>query len=241
MINIKQTEILPKTKMNAVYRFFTWCSGARLYLLKHCPTDYNKYFGIGIIVFLTGVMASITGAFALFTIFDSVLIAIIFGAFWGILIFFLDWFIVSSLKKEEKFVKELLFSLPRIILAILLAIIIASPLELKLFEKEINAELIRLKSQNVIENKALIDNEFSEIKSLKNENETLNNEIIEKENLRNQLFNRVIQEAEGQSPTGIVGKGPVYSEKKAELDRLNVQLEKLTKTNRKRIEENRKK
>ncbi len=241
MINTKQTEILPKTQMSAVYRFFAWCSGVRLYLLKHCPTDYNKYFGIGIIVFLTGIMASITGSFALFTIFNSVLIAGIFGVFWGILIFFLDWFIVSSLKKEEKFAKEFLFSLPRIVLAVLLAVIIATPLELKLFEKEINAELVQLKSQNILENKGLIDNEFSEIKSLKKENERLNNEIIEKENLRNKLFNKVIKEAEGQSPTGIVGKGPVYREKKAELDRLNKQLEELSKTNRKLIQENRKK
>ncbi len=241
MINTKQTEILPKTQMSAVYRFFAWCSGARLYLLKHCPTDYNKYFGIGIIVFLTGIMASITGSFALFTIFNSVLIAGIFGVFWGILIFFLDWFIVSSLKKEEKFAKEFLFSLPRIVLAVLLAVIIATPLELKLFEKEINAELVQLKSQNILENKGLIDNEFSEIKSLKKENERLNNEIIEKENLRNELFNKVIKEAEGQSPTGIVGKGPVYREKKAELDRQNKQLEELSKINRKLIQENKEK
>ncbi len=239
MLNIKQSEILPKTKMSPVYRFFAWCSGARLYLLKHCPTDYNKYFGIGIIVFLTGIMASITGFFALFTIFNSIIIAGIFGIFWGILIFFLDWFIVSSLKKEEKFYKELLFSLPRIILAVLLAVIIATPLELKLFEKEINAELVQLKSQNLLEYKTTIDKEFDEIQSLKKENERLNNEIIEKEKLRNQLFDKVIKEAEGQSPTGIVGKGPVYREKKAELDRLSKQLDRISKTNNIQIEENR--
>lgn len=241
MLNTKQSEILPKTKMSAVYRFFAWCSGARLYLLKHCPTDYNKYFGIGIIVFLTGIMASITGFFALFTIFNSIIIAGVFGIFWGILIFFLDWFIVSSLKKEEKFYKELLFSLPRIILAVLLAVIIATPLELKLFEKEINAELVQIKSQNLLEYKTTIDKEFDQIQYLKTENERLNNEILEKERLRNQLFDKVIKEAEGKSPTGILGKGPVYREKKAELDRLSKQLDEISQTNKLQIEENRKK
>ncbi len=240
MVNTQTNEILPKTKMSGLYRFFAWCSGARLYLLKYCPTDYNKYFGIGIIVFLTGLMASITGSYALFTIFNSIPVALVFGVFWGILIFFLDWFIISSLKKEEKFGKELLFSLPRIILAILLAMVIATPLELKLFEKEINAELIRLKSQNVIEYKNLLNTEFDEINKLKAENQKLLNEIKEKEKNRNELFDKVIKEAEGQSPTGIVGKGPVYREKKAELDRLDKQLEQINKTNREQIDLNNK-
>ena len=235
MINLKQTEILPKTKMSPVYRFFAWCSGARLYLLKHCPTDYNKYFGIGIIIFLTGLMASITGSFAIYTIFNSLSISIIFGVFWGILIFFLDWFIVSSLKKEEKFINELLFSLPRIILAVLLAVVIATPLELKLFEKEINAELIRLKTKNQIEYNSLVNKEFNEIENLKTENNRLNDEIKEKEKQRNELFDKVIKEAEGQSPTGIVGKGPVYREKKAELERLNKQLDNIIKKNNAQI------
>jgi len=243
MINTayNQQEILPKTKMSFVYRFFAWCSGARLYLLKYCPTDYNKYFGIGMIVFLTGVMASITGAFALYTIFNSLAIAIIFGLFWGILIFFLDWFIVSSLKKEEKFSKEFFFALPRIVLAVLLAVIIATPLELKLFEKEINAELIRIKSQNLINYKNLSDKEFDQIKILKTENERLNSEIIEKEKKRNELFDKVIKEAEGKSPTGKIGKGPVYREKKAELDRLSKQLEEISRRNNIIIAENNKK
>ena len=241
MVNKHTDEILPKTKMSGLYRFFAWCSGARLYLLKYCPTDYNKYFGIGIIVFLTGLMASITGFYALFTIFNSIPVALVFGTFWGILIFFLDWFIISSLKKEENFGKELLFSFPRIILAILLAMVIATPLELKLFEKEINAELIRLKSQNIIEYKNLLNTEFDEINKLKTENQELLNQIKEKEKKRNELFDKVIKEAEGQSPTGIVGKGPVYREKKAELDRLDKQLEQINKTNREQIALNNKK
>jgi len=89
----KNTQIPHTYKLDWFYSFFCWCSGARLYLLRSCPTDYNKYFGIGIIVFLTGIMASITWFYALFMIFNSLSLSIIFGIFWGILIFFLDWFI----------------------------------------------------------------------------------------------------------------------------------------------------
>ncbi|RLD77129.1 MAG: DUF4407 domain-containing protein [Bacteroidetes bacterium] len=224
-----QTIILPKFKMSLFYHFFSWCSGARLYLLKSCPTDYNKYFGIGMIVFLTGIMASITGFFALYMIFDSYWIAAVFGVFWGILIFFLDWFIVASLKKEEKFISEFLFSVPRIILAVLLAVVISKPLELKLFEKEINAVLVNEKTESSIKYKQLVDKEFNQIEILKIENENLRKDIKNKEEQRNLLFDMIIKEAEGRSPTGIIGKGPVYREKKTEFDRLNQNLDILKK------------
>ena len=236
-----QSIILPKYKMSLVYRFFAWCSGARLYLLNACPTDYNKYFGVGIIVFLTGIMASITGFFALYTIFQSYYIAAIFGIFWGILIFFLDWFIVSSLRKEEKFISELLYAIPRILLAILLAVVISKPLELKLFEREINAVLVSIKTESSIKYKQLLEKEFEQIKILKLENTNLRNNIKNKEEQREQLFNMIIKEAEGKSPTGKIGKGPVYREKKAEFERLNQNLTVLKENNTAQIKLNNKK
>jgi len=220
-----------KNEMSFFYSFFCWCSGARLYLLKNCPTDYNKFFGIGIIIFLTGIMAAITGFYALFLIFNSIVISVVFGVFWGILIFFLDWFIVSSLKKEEKRTSEILYSIPRIMLAVLLAVVIAKPLELKLFEKEINGVLQSIKVENTVEYNKLIDKEFNEIDKLKKENNLLKSEIAEKENLRKQLFNMIIIEAEGKSPTGSIGKGPVYREKKKEYDKIDTELTELNKRN----------
>jgi len=234
----KNTQIPHSYNLDPIYSFFCWCSGARLYLLRSCPTDYNKFFGIGIIVFLTGVMASITGFYALFTIFDSILLAIIFGIFWGILIFFLDWYIVASLKKEERILSELLFALPRIILAILLAVVISRPLELKLFEKEINGVLQTIHSEGSIEFNQLADKEYQEVIKLKGENEQLTNEIKQKEELRNSLFTLMIEEAEGRSPTSRVGKGSVYNEKKAEYDKIDLELTELKGRNNQRIEKN---
>ncbi len=227
-------------KLSLFYRFFCWCSGARLYILKKCPSELNKYFGIGIIIFLTGIMAAISGAYAINTIFHSSAIALFFGIFWGVLIFFLDWYLVSSLKKEGKIVKELVYSFPRIVLAVFLAIVISRPLELKLFEKEINQEIEHKKRQNSIDYQKLVDKEFKEIEELKNENESLFQEIKDKENKRNELFNLIIAEAEGKSPTGIAGKGPVYREKKMEYDKIEDELKSLRKMNMAQIESNNK-
>jgi len=232
------TQIPHTYKLDPFYRFFCWCSGARLYLLRSCPTDYNKFFGIGIIVFLTGVMASITGFYALFMIFDSPLIAVGFGIFWGILIFFLDWFIVTSLKKEERIISELLFAIPRIILAILLAVVISKPLELKLFEKEINGQLQKIHASNNIEYNQLVDKEYQDVITLKSENEKLTNELKQKEELRNSLFSMMIEEAEGRSPTSKMGKGAVYKEKKDEYEKIDAELKELKQINNSRIEKN---
>ena len=76
-------------KGNYLSRFFAWCSGARLYLLKHCPTEINVYLGIGIIVFFTGALAAISGGYAVWMIFETTWAAVVFGVFWGMIIFFL--------------------------------------------------------------------------------------------------------------------------------------------------------
>ena len=225
-------------KLNWFYRFFCWCSGVRLYLLKLCPTDFNKYFGIGIIVTFTGIMASISGGYALYTIFNNLTISCIFGIIWGLLIFSLDWYILASLKKEKKIAKEFLNTLPRILLAILLGIIISKPLELKLFEKEINQELISMQKDLEINYKNKVSDEFDEIEVLQTENGRLYNEIKSREAYRDSLFTLIIEEAEGRSPTSMIGKGPVYREKKQEFDKVNNELIELKNRNIARISKN---
>src|SRR5690606_32051867 len=128
--------------MRAIISFFWFCSGADAELLKKCPTETSKYTGIGATVFLTGVFAFLSASYALYTVFDNVWSAILFGLVWGIMIFNLDRFIVSSMRKERKPHRELLMALPRLILAVLISIVIARPLELKIFEKEIAPELV---------------------------------------------------------------------------------------------------
>lgn len=213
--------------MNKFYKFFCWCSGARLYLLEKCPSDFNKFFGIGLIILMTGLMAFISGSYAFYAVFSNAWLAAAFGLFWGTLIFFLDWYLVSSLKKENKPQKEILMSIPRIILALFLAIVISKPLELKLFEKEIDSEIASMQQLKNIDYKKNLDQEFYEIEALQEENRKMNIEINNAIEIRNKLFTMTIKEAEGTSGTGKVGRGPVYEEKKMELENSDKQLEEL--------------
>ena len=225
-------------KLKGLYRFFCWCSGARLFLLEQCPVDYNKYFGIGITIFLSGCLAAISGGWAIYYVFENLFTSILFGIFWGIWIFFIDWYLVSSLRKENKPYREFTASVPRFFLAVLLAIVIAEPLKLKLFENEINQELVRIQQDKSINYQDQVFEEFDEITKLEQKNEGLNNEIRAKEQQRQQLFERIVEEAEGRSVTGQVGKGPVYKEKKAEFDAIDNDYKELKERNLEQINAN---
>jgi hypothetical protein len=234
----KPEKQLPKQKLPLLYRFFCWCSGARLYILKQCPSEFNKFYGIGVIVFLTGIMASLSGGYAIFTVFRKLEIAIAFGALWGFLIFSIDWYIVASLRKQQSKLKEFGMALPRFVLAILIAFVVSMPLKLKLFEREIEQQMVFDQQQSNIRYSELVAKEFADIERLENQNAALRDELARKERQRNQLFEMIIAEAEGMSPTQTPGKGPVYREKKMEYDKVDAELNQLRTINNKSIEEN---
>ena len=127
--------------MKRIKHFFWLCSGANRPLLEKCPTEGSKYVGIGATIFFTGIFAALAGAYALYTVFGNYYVAVIFGLVWGLMIFNLDRYIVSSMRKEGNPAKEFYTALPRIVLALLISLVIAKPLEMKIFEKEIESWL----------------------------------------------------------------------------------------------------
>lgn len=152
-------------KPNLLQKFFIACSGADRDIMQECPSEYNKYSGIGATVFLTASLAVFTGGYALNFVFDNAPLSILFGILWGIIIFNLDRYIVLSLRKEkiptqtdilrapsEQERKELksersrllwnqaLMASPRFLIALVIAITISKPLELRLFSTKILKE-----------------------------------------------------------------------------------------------------
>ncbi len=142
-------------------RFFILCSGSDRDLLSTCSEgEQTKYAGIGATVFFTAIMAFLASSYALFTVFDDVFAASFFGFIWGLLIFNLDRFIVSTIRKRDQLKNEFLQAMPRIVLAIIIAIVISKPLEIKIFEKEINTVLLKEKNQLAMANKKQVSDYF---------------------------------------------------------------------------------
>lgn len=199
---------------------FVWSSGANKDILSAVPMEKNKYFGIGGTIIFTALMASFAGGYAFFTAFKSVYLSVPFGIFWGMLIFNLDRYIVASFGvgdgKKTISKQEWVEAAPRLAMAIVLGFVISTPLELKLFEKEINAE---------IDTKiALVQNSI--IKSSTNDPQILSlteerNQLSENVNNRNKIitdklneYNKAIREKNdelyGKGATGKVGRGEYY-------------------------------
>ncbi|MCV2485975.1 DUF4407 domain-containing protein [Flavobacterium sp. SH_e] len=220
-------------------QFFILCSGADRDLLKDCSEgEQTKYVGIGATVFFTAVMAFLASAYALFTVFDSIYPALIFGFVWSLLIFNLDRFIVSTIKKRDRFMDEFLQATPRIALAIIIAIVISKPLEIKIFEKEINTVLLKEKNEMELANKKQIGTYFkTDLDKNKAEIAELKADIIKKEKEVNALYSTYITEAEGTAGTKKLGKGPVYKEKREKHDAALKEFETLKTTNEAKIAE----
>ncbi len=220
-----------------IKNFFWMCSGADTDLLQNCSkSEQVKYAGIGGTVFFTAVMAFIASSYALFTVFDSVYISIAFGLIWGLLIFNLDRFIVSTIKKQGRPWIEFTQAVPRIILAIIIAVVIAKPLELKIFEKEINQVLLEQKNNLTLQNKEQIALQYTpEITRVESEIQDLNDAIANKEKEVNDLYSTYITEAEGTQGTLKVGKGPVYKEKREKHDAMLQELQQIKLENKNQI------
>lgn len=222
--------------MQKITSFFWICSGADINLLEKCPTETSKYTGIGATIFFTGLFAALSGGYALYTIFDSIWYAVGFGTLWGLLIFNLDRYIVSSMRKEGRIGRELLLASPRIFLAILVSIVIAKPLELKIFEKEIQPELIVMEQQAMAKQEDQLKSRFiPSSDSLKVEIEILKAEVIAKAAKRDELLRIAQQEADGTGGSKKRNLGPIYKVKKADADAVQIELTQLAIRNEERV------
>jgi hypothetical protein len=177
-------------------------------------------------------MAFLASAYALYTVFDNYFAAIGFGFIWGLLIFNLDRYIVSTIKKSGNFMNEFIQATPRIALAVIIAIVISKPLELKIFEKEIDQVLLEQKNDLTLANQNQIANQYTpEIVALENNIDALKAEVVTKETEVNTLYDTYISEAEGTAGTNLLGKGPVYKEKREKHDAALAELQILKQSN----------
>lgn len=212
--------------MQQLKEFFWFCAGINRSLIKRCPTDTAKYTGIGAAVFFTGLLAALSGGYAVFTVFESIGWAIGFGLLWGLIIFNLDRFIVSTMRKQKKaFARELLTASPRILLAVMLAIVISKPLELKIFSKEIDRKLVTLEEE--IYQKEIQDLEqryTGQLLAIEAQSNQLKEEIRAKTEKRDALALAAQQEADGTGGSGKRNAGPIYQIKKADADQAQSEL-----------------
>lgn len=256
--------------IHPVKKFFLICSGADLEILRmpECRIELNKYMGIGATIFSTAVLASLSGGYALFTIFKpsplpdgstpaptfvNYASAVCFALLWGAIIFNLDRYIVSTIRKKNVptnlslkqrmswRLNEFARFAPRLILAVFISIIITRPIELKLFESEIEKKMMEQTSLDLAQMANKTKEEFPDIERLSAENEQLGQAIENKKKDVNGLYELALAEGMGEqrgNTTGRVGKGPFYAERLAAYARGQDELATLKKVNEDKIKNN---
>jgi len=166
-----------------ITKFLWWCAGAdQFFLLRSPMQDRVKYAGIGGIVLATGVLAGCAGSVAFDTMFapkvlegeivqyqnyvdqNFWMLNLLFGIIWGLIIFNLDRFIISSTGKGDGTDvitgKEWLQAIPRIVIALILGFTISKPLEIKMLKSEIDVELHKKQESKLAVFDSLTDAKF---------------------------------------------------------------------------------
>lgn len=206
--------------MSSISSFFLTCSGVYKSLLKRSPSETEKYIGIGATVFFTGVLALVSSAYAIYTVFDSYIAAIIFGLVWSLMIFNLDRYLVSSMRKSDSKWKDLFHASPRILLALVIAMVISKPLEIKLFDSEIQSELVLIEQERNKEQEAIARSRFQpDIDRLSTKITDAMSLIASEKSKVETLQHEAIKEADGTGGSQLRNMGPIYKIKKAEADK----------------------
>jgi len=126
--------------------FLVALAGAQPEILKLCPHDRVKYQSLGWAILVTGGMASVSMWFALSSAQGlNGIAAVLFALPWGLVILGLDRFLVVSIPVGGS--RKFLMAVPRLLLAVLLGLVISTPLVLRIFQPEINGEISVMKDQ----------------------------------------------------------------------------------------------
>jgi Domain of unknown function (DUF4407) len=144
-----------------IRKFLLFCSGAdsKILLKDSNITDRYKYEAIGSNILLTAILSALSGGYAFFIVFSSTILSSSIGLLWGITIFNLNRFSSLNISNNRDSSKKFLLTIPGIMLASLIGLMNAKPIELRLFEREIDAQIassIDKKSGQIVENHGLL-------------------------------------------------------------------------------------
>jgi hypothetical protein len=197
--------------MNSLEKFLYWLSKTDPDIVEQCPKNVKmNQMAMGISVLLTGILAFFSGSFAIQTVFENWVASYFVGLIYAAIIITIDREIVSAASKKA--------ALIRFPIAILVGLIVATPLELKIFEQRLDQELNR---QGKNENKVAFDR-LKEFEEQYNDRKAGLEAEIKKYRESIQEYSTYIEaEVVGRvmaGRTGIAGYGPAYHEAKRVSD-----------------------
>lgn len=126
--------------------FLAWLGGADLKVLVQAPGyERTRFIQMAIVLLTTSGIGALSMTFALHNgVGTSLTVAIIGGLAWGFVILNLDRFLVVSMGHTRDWKRLLLMALPRLALAAVISLVVATPMTLRIFAKDIQNEMVQV-------------------------------------------------------------------------------------------------
>jgi Domain of unknown function (DUF4407) len=126
--------------------FLAWLGGADLKILAQAPGyERTRFIQMAIVLLTTSGIGTLSMMFALHDgVGTPLAVAIIGGLVWGFVILNLDRFLVLSMGHTRDWKRLLLMALPRLALAAVISMVVATPLTLRIFASDIKNEMVQV-------------------------------------------------------------------------------------------------
>lgn len=233
---IMASEEKKETLLARVKHLLWWCAGADLETLKACPSDHARFTALGMMMAVVPCLATVSFTFFLQQSFNLGAVAVLGGAAWGVVLFVLDRLLLTFHRKGQR---EKLRALPRLLLAVCLAIVIGEPLLLRFFETEVELQMKRDGQTVVAQARANADARFkSERDALLAANAELQKRLDELKRARDEKEAAVVGEIEGRVGSGVKGDGPAARQKQEALEEAKAEYERARAELLPKVEEN---
>jgi len=144
-------------------------AGARPDVLAAAPGARAKFVALGGVLLSTGGLALVSMAFAVHMALGLAWpFALVAGLGWGLVVVNLDRMLMVGMAHDSSLKRNLVLAVPRVGLALVLGVVIATPLTLQIFAKEIDTEIVTMQAEAADEYQASLasDSRFAGLPEL---------------------------------------------------------------------------
>ena len=145
-------------------------AGANPAVLEGAPGSRSRFVALGGVLLSTGGLALLSAAFAVHMALGVWWpFALVVGLFWGAVIVNLDRMLLVGMAHDSSVKRNVALAVPRVALALVLGAVIATPLTLQVFHREIDTQVVTLQAENADSYRKSLDADarFAQLPALK--------------------------------------------------------------------------
>src|SRR4051812_37720421 len=123
-------------------------AGGRTDVLEAAPSARARFVALGGVLLSTGALAVMSAAFAVHMALGVWWpFALVLGVGWGTVVVNLDRMLLVGMAHDASLRRNLILAVPRVGLALILGAVIATPLTLQIFHREIDTQVVALQAE----------------------------------------------------------------------------------------------